>query len=174
MEILINNAYNLDLLNLLNVLSGDPLYIRLYPDVYTEFGQVLSQDSNEVLKLVSAALGTTLVSPPIAFALSIIPGFDQKPLPDLLMDQEGFLAALQENAPRLLAQKDQLFLLFQVLATVIQELEHLGFREYWLEECFPLIDDRQSAIEDLLYHSRLEMEINSLVGQSQLPEEIHI
>jgi hypothetical protein len=127
-----------------------------------------------MLQQVSRALGTTLISASIAFVLSIIPQFDKAPVIDLMLDQEGFRAALEENEPRLLPQKDQLELLFQVLAPVIQELELLGFREYWLTELLPTIEGRLDEFEDTFHRSDLIKDIHDLFPIENLPEEIHV
>lgn len=174
MDIFFHHSYNLDLLNLLNIVGGDSPYKSLYPQIYSEFGQPLSLDSQEILKQVSAALGSALISPPIAFVLSIIPQFDKAPLLDLMLDQEGFLAALEQNEPRLLHQKDQLFLLFQVLAPVIQELELLGFREYWLSEYLPMVEERVDQMDDALFRLNLTEGLNHFFKQENLPQELHV
>jgi len=174
MDIFFHHSYNLDLLNLLNIVGVDSPYKTLYPQVYSEFGQPLSLDSRELLQQVSAALGSTLISPAIAFALSIIPQFDKDSLLDLMLDQEGFLAALEQNEPRLLPQKDQLFLLFQVLSPVIQELELLGFREYWLSEYLPMVEERVDQMDDALFRLNFMEGVNRFFKQENLPEEIHV
>ncbi|PKO04376.1 MAG: hypothetical protein CVU41_17325 [Chloroflexi bacterium HGW-Chloroflexi-3] len=174
MDILFHHSYNLDLLNLLNIVGGDSPYKSLYPQVYSEFGQPLSLDSREILQQVSVALGSTLISPPIMFVLSIMPQFDKAPLLDLMLDQDGYLAALEQNEPRLLPQKDQLFLLFQVLAPVIQEIELLGFREYWLSEFLPIVEERVDQMENSLFRLKFIEGVNRFFTQENLPEEMHI
>jgi hypothetical protein len=174
MDIFFHHSYNLDLLNLLNIVGNVSPYKSLYPQIYSEFGQPLSLDSREILQQVSVALGSTLISPPIAFVLSIIPQFDKAPFLDLMLDQEGFLAALEQNEPRLLPQKDQLFMLFQVLAPVIQELKLLGFREYWLSEYLPLVEERVDQMDDSLFRLNFMEGVNRFFKQENLPEEIHI
>ena len=174
MDIFVHHSYNLDLLNLLNIAAGDAPFKRQYPELYLEFDQALSPDAKQILEKVSIALGTTLISAPIAFVLSIIPQFDMAPLIDLLLDQEVFEAALEQNEPRLLPQKKQLSLLFQVLAPVIQELESLGFREYWLTEFLPSIEERLDEIEESVYGLDFITSIYSLFQKEKLPEELHI
>lgn len=174
MDIFFHHSYNLDLLNLLNIVGGDSPYKILYPQVYSEFGQPLSLDYREILQQVSEALGSPLISPAIVFALSIIPQFDKAPLLDLMLDQEGFLAALEQNEPRLLPQKDRLFLLFQVLAPVIQELELLGFREYWLSEYLPMLEERVDQMDDSLFRLNFIEGVNRFFKLENLPEEIHV
>jgi hypothetical protein len=174
MDIFFNDCYNLDLLNLLNILSGDTVYLNTYLQVYTEFGHPLSKGSMQIINQISSALGSTLISPPLAFTISFIPKFDQKPLLDIVLDPEGFQEALEQFAPRLLPQKDQLFLLLQVLAPVIQELELLGFRDYWISECLPLIEERQKAMEEYSIQSNYLSLFREMFGQANLPEEIHI
>ena len=174
MDIIFNDCYNLDLLNLLNILSEDTVYIKTYPQVYAEFGHPLSLDSMQIVHQISSALGSTLLSPPLAFTISLIPKFDQKPLLDIFLDPEGFQEALEQYAPRLLPQKDQLFLLFQVLSPVIKELELLGFRDYWISECLPSIEERQKVMEEYSLQSNYLSLIREMFGLSNLPEEIHI
>lgn len=174
MDIFFHHSYNLDLLNLLNIVNGDPHYKNLFPQVYTEFGQPLSNDSKTILQKVSQALGNTLISAPLAFGISIIPQFDKEPLVELLLDQERFLAAVEENEPRLMAQKDQLFILFQVVAPVIQELETLGFREYWLTECFPIIEDRLEKVEAFYLQSPISPVFHELIENENLPEDLDV
>ena len=81
---------------------------------------------------------------------------------------------MEQYAPQLLPQKDQLFLLFQVLAPVIKELELLGFRDYWISECLPSIEERQKVMEEYSLQSNYLSLIREMFGQANLPEEIHI
>lgn len=174
MDIFFHHSYNLDLLNLLNIVNGNPHFKNLYSQVYAEFGQPLSTDSKTILQQVSQALDSALISPPIAFGISIIPQFDKEPLLELLLDQERFLAAVEQNEPRLMAQKDQMFTLFQILAPVIQELEALGFREYWLAECLPIIEDRLDKVEAQFLQSPLSAVFHELFTDTDLPEDLDI
>ena len=174
MDIFFYHSYNLDLLNLLNIVNGSPHYKNLYPQVFAEFGQPLSNDSKIILQQVSHALDSSMISPPIAFGISIIPQFDKEPLLELLLDQERFLAAVEQYEPRLMAQKDQMFALFQILAPVVQELEALGFREFWLTECLPIIEDRLDQVEALFLQSPLSSVFHELFADADLPEDLDI
>lgn len=174
MDIFFHHSYNLDLLNLLNIVNGDPHFKNLYPQVYAEFGQPLSNESKTILQQVSQALDSAMINAPIAFGISIIPQFDKEPLLELLLDQEYFLAAVEQNEPRLLAQKEQMITLFQVLAPVIQELESLGFREYWLTECLPIIEDRLDKVEAHFLQSPLSAVFHELFADADLPDDLDI
>ncbi len=173
MNIYFHHSYNLDLLNLLDILIDDQLGDR-YIQEYTEFGPALSLEARNVLIEVSAALGGIHISPLISFALSVIPQFEKAPLVDLLLDQEGFLEAIQQNEPRLMAQKDQLTLLFQVLAPVVREIELLGFREYWTTEYLSPLEDEVVQLEDFVLHTPLVTVLQGLLGKQSLPDEMHI
>jgi len=174
MNIFFHHSYNLDCLNLLNLLAGDIQLRETYPEVYAEFGQPLSLESREILVQVSSALGSTMISPPVAFGLSVIPQFDKATLLDLLLDEQGFQAAITQNDPRLAMQQKQLFLLFQVLAPVIQEIEFLGFREYWISEFLSDLDDRIDELDISIQQSGLTGNLHTLIPEGELPEEIHI
>ena len=95
---------------------------------------------------------------------AVIPQFEKAPLVDLLLDQEGFLEAIQQNEPRLMAQKDQLTLLFQVLAPVVREIELLGFREYWATEYLSPLEDEVVQLEDFVLHTPLVTVLQGLLA----------
>lgn len=42
--------YNLDLLDLMNVLTGEEFYVNEHKDSFTQFGEPLSQDSERHIK----------------------------------------------------------------------------------------------------------------------------
>ena len=173
MDIFFHHSYNLDLLNLLNIVGVESANKKIYPHIYAEFGQPLSNESKETIYQLSNALGTSIISAPIAFVLSIIPQFEKADILDLLLDQEGFHAAIEQFEPRLLSQKDHLFILFRVLAPVLHELENLGFRDYWLSECLPLIEDRLEKIDPILFNSPLIKNLQQMVEPDILPDEMH-
>ena len=173
MNIYFHHSYNLDLLNMLDILIDDQLGEH-YRQEYAEFGQALSAEARNVLVEVSAALGGIQISPLISFALSVIPQFEKAPLVDLLLDQEGFQDAIQQNEPRLMAQKDQLTLLFQVLAPVVREIELLGFREYWTSEYLSTLEDEVVQLEDFILHTPVVIVLQDLLTEQFLPEEMHV
>ncbi|HSM23458.1 MAG TPA: hypothetical protein VK856_01180 [Anaerolineaceae bacterium] len=174
MDIFFHHSYNLDLLNLLNIVGGDSPYNEVYPQIYAEFGHPLSTETKEILHQLAIALGTSTISAPIAFALSIIPQFEKAVILDLLLDHEGYHAAIEQFEPRLMPQKDQLLFLFQVLAPVLQELENLGFRDYWLSDCRPLLEDRLDKLDPILLDSPLSNNLHQMIESGILPEEIHV
>ena len=173
MNIYFHHSYNLDVLNLLDILIDDQLADR-YIQEYNEFSPALSLEARNVLVEVSAALGGIQISPLISFALSVIPQFEKAPLVDLLLDQDGFLDAIRQNEPRLMTQKDQLTLLFQVLAPVVKEIEYLGFREYWTTEYLSPLEDEVIHLEDFILHSPVISYLQDFFGEETLPDEMHI
>ena len=132
-------CYNLDVLNLLSILTGDPIYTEKHPDVFQEFSMLLSQESQNVLKLVRDALGSGMISPPVAFVISFIPNFEEADLVALLMDEERILSDLEIHEPRIVAHAENLLPLFRLLAPVIEEVENLDFNEYWTSQSIPAI-----------------------------------
>lgn len=174
MDIFFHHSYNLDLLNLLNIVGAESPNKNIYPHIYAEFGQPLSNESKEIIYQLSNALGTSIISAPIAFALSIIPQFEKADILDLLLDQEGFQTAIEQFEPRLLSQTDQLLFLFQVLAPVLHELENLGFRDYWLSECLPLIEDWLDKLDPIVFNSPLIKNLQQMIEPEILPDEMHV
>lgn len=173
MEIFFHHSYNLDVLNLMNLTIDEHLRSR-YPQEYLEFSQALSQESRSALQEIAQALGNPSISPLVAFVISVLPQFEKTALQDLLLDEEAFLAAIETHEPRLMTQKELLLLLFKMLAPVVQEIEMLGFREYWVSEFLPELDERIDQMETSLARSGFEQQVTTLLKADYLPEEIHV
>lgn len=169
MEIFFHHSYNLDVLNLMNLTIDEHLRSR-YPQEYLEFSQALSQESRSALQEIAQALGNTSISPLVAFVISVLPQFEKTALQDLLLDEEGFLAAIETHEPRLMTQKELLLLLFNMLAPVVQEIEMLGFREYWVSEFLPELDQRIDQMETALARSGFEQQVTTLLEADHLDE----
>ena len=172
MDLIIRPSYNLDVLNLLNILTGEPPYTDVHPDVYQEFGQLLSQDSRDTLKMVTEALGNGMISPLVAFAISFVPRFEDGDLLALLLDEERILASFQEREPRMLAQAARLLPLFRLIAPVIEEVEELSFHGYWTSEKLPVILEKQEQLQQFIKESAFEQEIKSMLGKSHQNDRI--
>ena len=172
MNLSIRACYNLDLLNTLNVLTGNSVLKEHHPDLYTEFGEPLSDEGRATLAMISKGLGTDLISPLVAFGISFVDGFEEADLSALLLDKERILADLQRKEPRLMSQSEQLISLFQLIAPVIAELENMGFSEYWKEERLPLIWEKKAGLDAFIKKSSLEEEITALMGADSTPQEI--
>jgi len=153
MNLFFHTSYNLDLLNLLDVVSQNNTLHELYPGIYKEFGQPLSAISRERLAKISHALDTSRMSPLIAFGLSVIPNFEKDDLLELLREPECFDAAIREFQPGLVRQRDQLTLLFRLVAPVLDEIQNLGFQDYWISELLPLVDDKAIKLERAYFQS---------------------
>jgi hypothetical protein len=173
MELHIQSCYNLDLLNLLNILTADPFYTRRHPQVYAEFGEALSEDSRDLLYPVTQALGNAMISPILAFILSYLPDFEEVSLLELMAAEDSLLTRLQELAPRLAAQSALLTPLMRTLAPVLDEAENMGFREYWHSTCLPQIRHKQDELTHFAESAYLEKELAALLGSSA-PDEITI
>lgn len=172
MQFQIRDCYNFDLINMLNVLSGDPFYTQYHPEAYAEFGEALSDDSRFRLRAVTDALGNAMISPMINFAVSFIPGFAEANILELLLDEARIFEGIQENDPRMLEKAKEMSPLFQALVPVLAELENMGFREFWLEEGLPLIKARKAELEPFAESVSLDKEIAAMLGAGQAPEEI--
>ena len=174
MQLEIRDAYNFDLVNMMNLLTGDPLYTKVYPEAYAEFGEALSDESREIISMITEALGSTMIAPLVNFAISFIPDFEDLNLAEILLDEEAILKGIEQNEPRMLAAAQQMAPLFQVMVPVLAELENMGFREYWLEEKRPTILEKQAEIRQFVEETKLDKEIAALLGAGRAPEEMTI
>jgi hypothetical protein len=174
MDLIIQTSYNLDVLNLLNILTGDPAYTNVHPDVYMEFNQALSQESRDILSMVTDALGNGMISPLVAFALSFVTKFEDGDLLALLLDEERILSSFKAREPRMLAQAGRLLPLFRLLAPVVEEIEELSFHDYWTSENLPLIIKKKEELEHFIDGHAFEKEIVGLLGKNHLQDHITI
>lgn len=172
MDLIIRPSYNLDVLNLLNILTGEPTYTNVHPDTYQEFEPLLSQESRDTLKMVTEALGNGMISPLVAFAISFVPRFEDGDLLALLLDEERILASFQEREPRMLAQAGRLLPLFRLIAPVIEEIEELSFHDYWTSEKLPVILKKQEQLQQFVKENAFEQEIESMLGKSHHHDRI--
>jgi hypothetical protein len=172
MRFQIRACYNFDLLNMMNVLTGDPFYTKYHPEAYAEFGEALSDESRQILHIITESLGNAMISPLINFMISFIPDFENENLIELLLDENRIMDGIQQSDPRLLDKAKEMKPLYQALIPVLVELENMGFREYWLKEKKPLINEKKGQLEPFVETYSLDKEIAAMLGAGRAPEEI--
>lgn len=172
MQFQIRACYNFDLLNMMNILTGDPLYTHDHPEAYAEFGEALSDESRQTLKMITDSLGNAMISPLINFMISFIPDFENENLTELLLDESRIMEGIQHSDPRMLEKAKQMAPLYRALIPVMIELENMGFREYWLQEKKPLVTAKKAELEPVVKTYALDKEIAIMLGAGRAPEEI--
>ena len=172
MQFQIRACYNFDLLNMMNVLTGDPFYTKYHAEAYAEFGEALSDESRQILNKITESLGNAMISPLINFMISFIPDFENENLTELLLDENRILDGIQQSDPRMLEKAKEMKPLYQALIPVIAELENMGFQEYWTSEKEPAILEKKAELQPYVETYSLDKEIASMLGAGRAPEEI--
>ncbi len=172
MRFQIRACYNFDVLNMLNILTGDPFYTQFHPEAYAEFGEALSEESRQILNKVTDSLGNAMISPLINFMISFIPDFENENLTELLLDEDRIMQGIQHSDPRMLEKAKEMAPLYLALIPVINELENMGFREYWRQEQLPRIHAKKAQLQPFVENYALDKEIAIMLGAGRAPEEI--
>lgn len=172
MHFQIRESYNFDLINMLNILTGDVSYTKLHPQAYSEFGEALSEESRDILHMITEALGNAMISPLINFVLSFIPDFEEVDLLDLLMDEPRILDGVQKSDPRMLPKTQEMMPLLRSILPVLAELENMGFRDYWINEWLPRIDQKKKELTSFVQQSNSNEKISAMFGMEYAPEEV--
>ncbi len=165
----IRESYNFDLLNMLNILTGDEGYTQFHPLAYAEFGEALSEESRERLTMVTDALGNAMISPLLNFVLSFVPDFEEMDLLNLLTNEQLLINLIAQNNPRMAEKANQMLPLFRSVLPVLTELENMGFHEYWVEEWLPRIDEKRELLLSRMDHTQLNEKILTWFAPEEIP-----
>lgn len=82
----IRTSPNLDILCLMNVLTGDPWYVSCHEQAFQRFGKTLSLASRLCLKIVTTGIHSKAISPWATWTISALPDFESGKMSDLLQD----------------------------------------------------------------------------------------
>src|SRR5688572_6271339 len=86
MEFVVTSSSNLDIINLLNVLTGDELYTTRHAEAYEYFAPRLNDDARAGIQQAVDINGGPMLSPLVTLVLSAVPGFERLPLVPLMQD----------------------------------------------------------------------------------------
>jgi hypothetical protein len=166
-------SLNLDLLNLVNIMTGDRLYFEHHRDVCGRFNSVLSPTVKGQVKGLANKRQTTFLSEAAAFLVSALPDFNTRDLCDLLLNhreirdtlldaatEEGHLGTGHSPAHGPLNPDKHKFTkeelighltdIWDVIVPFIKELKRVGVVGYWEYRKYPLLNSRSRALNDFL------------------------
>ncbi len=174
MKLDILSSPNLDLLCLMNVLTGDPWYIAYHEQAFQKFGRNLSLRSRLCLKLVTQFTHSNMISAWATWIVSAVPGFESGKMSDLLKDTKKIQRSLSQYAPMESKWKAWLrtAIGMKLLGTVAREVEMKGFGDYWREQYLSKVQLRQDELSRWLIQYDLSSEIESMLGPGRAPEII--
>ena len=174
MQLEIRSSPNLDLLCLMNVLTGDPWYISYHEQAFQHFGKTLSFASRLCLKMVTTVSHSNMISAWATWIVSTVPDFESGKMSDLLKDTKTLWRTLSQHDQ--LESKWKAWLRtaigLKLLAVVAREVEMHDFGDYWQEQYLPKIQVRQDELSRWLIQYELDSEIESMLGLGRAPESI--
>ena len=167
----IRYAYNLDLLNLMSVLTGESLYVNAHPEAFERFGKSLSDYSNNCLQKAVEINGNAMLGPALCHGLSAYPWFEN--LNILRLEQVLVPLLTGVRWVPLISQKwEEEEIVIRSILPVVKEVESMGFREYWERERLPLIKQGQDELYQFIGQFPLEDEIEGMLGHGKAPRRI--
>lgn len=165
-------SYNLDLLNLMNVLTGEEFYVNYHRDAFTQFGQSLSDDSQRHIEEAVDINGRAMLGPFLCLVISAVPNFERRSVTRMFSDvdflQQSFSQYRYFSSEKWPIQES----IFGLLLPVVRELEAKGFREYWLTNRLPLLERSRRELNRFVHRFELQDEIEYMLGSRQAIDSI--
>lgn len=146
MNFYVRRSYNLDLLNFINILTGEKFYCDRHPGMYERFGENLSSGSKDRIKEAAQINGGAMIGPILSLVISAVPNFEKRSVIWMFEDPaflENCLKRYKYYDEKIWSEK---VAIFATLIPVIQELEENGFHKYWHEERLPKIKKKQRQL----------------------------
>ena len=177
MQFHIRHLYSFELMNVMNVLTGDPFYVEQHPEAFELFGKSLTPDSSRRIQQAVHIRGKSGIGPLLCNALSYLPGFESRNVLNLAKGIRllpGFDWVARELLPRL--DKETFswgavaaISIFRLLQPVLKELHFKGFRDHWVSDRKPLIDRRRAEIMAFVNQYNLDDEFERILGKGKAP-----
>ncbi len=165
-------SYNLDLLNLMNILTGEEFYAKRHEEAFARFGKPLSTNSRRRIEKVVDINGSAMIGPYLCLVASAIPNFEKRSLVRMFSD----LDLLRNNFSQYRYfdpnEWPNQASIFGLLIPVVKELETKGFREYWRTNRLHLIERSRRMLSRFVHKFQLQGEIEFMLGPGQAPDRI--
>jgi hypothetical protein len=163
-------SYNFDLVNSMNVLTGEPLYMEWQEGIYERFGETLSDQSKDNIKKAVEINERPMIGPLLSLVISAVPNFERRSVVRMFSDTDLLQEYFKRYSYYEAENWPQYTSIFGLLLPVIQELETLGFREYWKKERLPKIKQMQRQFYSFANKFDLDHEVGSMLGIGQALE----
>jgi len=174
MKFNVRYSYNLDLLNLINVLTADDFYLGWHKGIFELFGEPLSKKSKGCIKEAVEINGSAMLGPLLSLIISAVPNFEKRSIVRMLSDIDYLHSHFKSFVYYKAEKWTEHVSILCLLLTVIKELETKGFREYWKKERLPLIKRSQRQFRSYANKYHIDDEIEFMLGIGQAPESITV
>ncbi len=174
MKFNVRHSYNLDLLNIINVLTAEELYVRRHSGIFERFGEPLSKKAKGAIEKAVVIHESAMLGPLLSLVVSAVPDFENRSIARMFSDVE----LLHDNIKRFSYYDaeawNQRASIFSLLLPVVKELELLGFREYWTKERLPRIQAVQSEFFAYANGFHIDDEVERMLGIGRAPENMTV
>ena len=174
MKFTVRYSYNLDLLNLMNVLTGEEFYVNWHKNISKLFGEQLSDYSKSCVKEAVEIMGSAMLGPYLSLVVSAVPNFEKRTITRMFSNTDF----LRERFANFSYYDDKQWpdyaSVFSVLLPVVNELESNGFHEYWKKVCLPSIRRVQRQFRAYANKFQLDKDIEYMLGPGQAPGSITV
>jgi len=167
-------SYNLDLVNFLNVLTSEDLYLGWHKGLFELFGESLSAKSKDSIRDAVEINGSAMLGPYLSLVISAIPYFQRRSLVRMFSDIDLLHSNFKHSVYYEAEEWNKCVSIFSLLLPVIKELEAKGFREYWKKERLPLIKGVQEQFRSYANRFHIDKEIEFMLGAGQAPDSITV
>lgn len=170
MKFSIKESYNFDLLNYINVITGDDFYTKYHMDAWLKFRDTLSDEAKNIIKEIIKINEGPSLGPVLSLVMSSVPDFNTRSLLEMLADanmiKEYFSKSVYFSEDVWSAVKKML----DLIEPVIKELEDGGFYSYWVGERLPVIRESAGKLEEYVLEYDLQDGIENMLGNKSMDE----
>ncbi len=148
-------SFKYDTLCLLNILSGDPFYLRYYKPVYAHFEPLMTPDVKAAMAAIKKSIkdeGGGIISAQLALYYSVVPAKTLDELIAATRDAGPMQQALEKTQ---YYDPDQWKAFDKVrpqLITVFEFLKTIHFRDYWQAKVRPGVEKHAAKLQTQLSH----------------------
>ena len=174
MDFKIKTSYSLDMLNFINVLTGDEFYVNRHLDAYERFKDRISLSLKKSIKSISRIRNGTMLGPYLSLVISSVDGFEMLDIHKLAGDvdllHESFSKSIYFRPKSWEKNKN----IFNNLPPILKELEELGFKEYWHTERLPRIQEKAEIISEFASGVSIQNHMEAMLGENKTIDEVNL
>ena len=175
MSFLFKSNYNFEILSFLNVLTSDAFYLEHHRDTYNKFFPLLSQTSKDNISVMVQKMHQTNLAFMFNIILAAMRDYEDKDICTAFqMDQEleYIIEELKKHAYIPADVLNEANILFTMAAAIMNDLESLGFREYWRREMEPFLKIRCRELQEFV--NRYDFEDMFKTLKPALPDNVNV
>ncbi|MGA9997650.1 MAG: hypothetical protein WBP93_19705 [Pyrinomonadaceae bacterium] len=160
-------SFKFDALCFLNVLTGDPFYVRYYKDEYTNFASQLTPSARAALAHLKRKIKDENKGIISAFFCLYFSATDDQTLDDMLRTLDNSERMKNSLKQTVYYNKEGWKLYESVrgdLKTLFLFLKEIGFADYWKQNLLPKVQQNISTFEKRLVDYNVVTEVEGLLG----------